>query len=81
MTPHPFLALDMALRIGIDRLNRLEADGMPDEQLDLLRQWVEDVQKLLKLAQPPPQPPAPPMPGPGGPPMPPMAPPPIPQAA
>lgn len=53
--PDPYLALDMAFKMGVDRLNSLAADGAPDEKLDPIRQWVEDIKKLM----PPPPPPAP----------------------
>jgi hypothetical protein len=55
VVPNSYLALDLAFRLGVDRLNRLEADGMPEERLDRLRQWVEDVNELRKKAAPPPQ--------------------------
>lgn len=67
VVPNTYLALDLAFRIAVDRLNRLEADGMPEERLDLLRQYVEDVNELRKKAAPPPQMPAVPPPvGPTG---------------
>ncbi len=53
--PDPYMALDVAFKMGVDRLNSLSADGAPDEKLDPIRQWVEDVKKLM----PPPPPPAP----------------------
>lgn len=56
---HPYLALEMALKMGVDHLNALEADGAPDDKLDPIRTWVEDVKKLMP---PPPAPAAPPAP-------------------
>lgn len=44
--PHPYLQLDLAWRQAIDRINRLEADGAPREQVDLVIQWAEDVKEF-----------------------------------
>jgi hypothetical protein len=57
VTPDTYLALDLALQRGVDRLNRLQADGLAEEKLDLLRQWVEDVRELKQKATPPAPPP------------------------
>ena len=56
---HPYLALDLAFQIGKDRLNSLEADGADEDELERVRTFVEDVDKLIKLAAPPAPPPAP----------------------
>lgn len=56
--PHPYLQLDMAWRIAIDRINRLESEGAPHSQVELVIQWAEDVKefrdKLLAEQAPPP---------------------------
>lgn len=67
--PSTYIALDMAWRMAVDRINRLEADGAPPEQIDFVRQWAEDVDELRQRAAnqnaaglggaPTPQPPAP----------------------
>lgn len=57
--PDPYMALDVAMKMGVDRLNSLAADGAPDDKLDPIRRWVEDVKKLM-----PPPPPAAPAPAP-----------------
>jgi hypothetical protein len=72
--PHPYLQLDLAWRLAIDRINRLESEGAPRSQIDLVIQWAEDVKefrdKLLQEQAPG---------GPAGPPQgaPPGAPPPV----
>jgi len=58
--PHPYLQLDLAWKQAIDRINRLESEGAPHEQVELVIQWAEDVKtfrdKLLaeQAAQQPP---------------------------
>jgi hypothetical protein len=47
IVPDPYLALEQAFTMGVNRLNSLAADGAPDEKLDPIRQWVEDVKKLM----------------------------------
>lgn len=44
--PHPYLQLDLAWRQAIDRINRLEAEGAPREQIELVIQWAEDVKEF-----------------------------------
>jgi len=41
--PHPYLQLDLAWKQAIDRINRLESEGAPHEQVELVIQWAEDV--------------------------------------
>lgn len=76
-TPTPYMNLAMAQLLTQRRLNQLEADGAPEDVLDRLRQFREDVEELIQKAAPPPaaaemgSAPQMPPPGPGGPPMPP----------
>lgn len=44
--PHPYLQLDLAWRQAIDRINRLEAEGAPQQQVELVIQWAEDVKEF-----------------------------------
>jgi hypothetical protein len=86
--PHPYMNLEMAKSVVAEKLNRFEADGMPEPKLDLLRQFYEDILSLIPPPLPPapppmdpmaagapPMPPGPPMPPPEG--MPPVPPPPV----
>jgi hypothetical protein len=70
--PHPYLQLDVAYKLAVDRINNLEADGAPRPMIEAMIQWSEDVKHLIDLAKPP-APPVPPQ-GPpqGGPPQQPM---------
>jgi hypothetical protein len=77
--PHEYMQLDVALQLALDRLNHLEAEDTPEETLDAIRQWIEDVKELRDAAQPPPAPAAAPPVAPGAPP-PAAPPPPVPPA-
>ncbi len=49
--PDAYINLEMAKAIGIDRINFYEANGLPEEKLDELRLWVEDVKdKIAEMA-------------------------------
>ena len=52
--PEPFINLEMAKQLGQSYYNAGRADGMPEERLELLRRFMEDVQAML--TPPPPQP-------------------------
>jgi hypothetical protein len=57
--PHPFMQLDLALKLGKDRVNKLQADDAPDEVIDRIVNFCNAVQECIKTAQPPPAPVAP----------------------
>lgn len=40
--PHGLLDLALAIRLGLQRFNSLEADGAPVETLEAVQRWVED---------------------------------------
>ena len=54
--PHAWLELEMAKTIAASRINRLEADGEPDEKIDPVRRFYEDCAKLSSPPSPPPGP-------------------------
>lgn len=68
--PHPYLQLDAAWKLAVDRINRLESEGAPQEAIENLIAWAEDVKHYRDLAAQQPPPGAPPA---GGPPLPPMS--------
>lgn len=45
-TPHPYLNLPLAMSIAKQRINRMEANGIPDESIDPIRRFWEDCQQL-----------------------------------
>jgi hypothetical protein len=50
--PHPYLALERAKTLGVDRLNQLESQGAPDKKLEPLRRFIEDVEEEIKRLAP-----------------------------
>ena len=87
--PTPFINLDEAIAIGRDMLNLAESKEVPDDKLEVVRQFLQACAQMKPPPAPPPQPMAPgvagmmapgaPAPAPGAPAAP--APPPVPQAA
>ncbi|MDE2104347.1 MAG: hypothetical protein KGL39_44325, partial [Patescibacteria group bacterium] len=66
--PEPTWDLTLALKLGLQALAETELyEDAPEENLEMLREWLEICRKLLQMANPPPPPPVPgpPMPGPG----------------
>jgi hypothetical protein len=54
---HPYLALELARTMGVERINALEADGVPDEKIEPVRMFVEDCDEWIArmaAATPPP---------------------------
>jgi hypothetical protein len=49
-TPHAYLNFDLALSLAKQRINRLEADGAPEEVWDRVAQFWEDCNKLKNIA-------------------------------
>ena len=76
--PHPYMDLDLCLKIASSRLNKFESKGYEDEVLDKVRQFYETAQKLIdeKMAKQAaltgPPGPGPQLPPPGGAPVQPM---------
>jgi predicted ribonuclease YlaK len=75
LMPTPYIDLNMAKRLGMQALNKLELNDESEDKQERVVKFLQDVDiQLAKLAPPPPPP------GPGGPPLPPgvtQAPPPI----
>lgn len=66
-TPEPYMDLALAMKLSLDRINSLEADGYRDDRVDRLREFYEMAQRLQEEnALPPEQPPALPEPPQGG---------------
>jgi hypothetical protein len=75
LMPTPYIDLNMAKRLGMQTLNKLELNDEADEKQERVVKFLQDVDIQLAKLAPPPRPP-----GPGGPPLPPgvtQAPPPI----
>lgn len=47
--PQPYLNLELAKSMSANRINRLEADGEPDEKIDTIRQFNEDAIELARI--------------------------------
>lgn len=52
--PEPYLPLPLALAIGRDTYLQAVQDGIPEERLQLLRDWMDDCARLLEPPEPPP---------------------------
>jgi hypothetical protein len=65
--PHPFLDLNLAMRLAVASYTRAEREGVPELNLEMLARYISELQQLQALAAPPPAPMAPP--GAGGAPM------------
>lgn len=50
--PHGFMALNLAMQMGLERLNDLEAEEADPEVIDRVQRFLEDVQAEMKKAQP-----------------------------
>jgi hypothetical protein len=59
MPPEPTMDLALALRETTLAIQRAEIDDIPEERVDLLRQFLTHVQMLQAAAQPPAMPPMP----------------------
>lgn len=62
--PHPFLDLALAARLAVASWTRAEREGVPEDRLELLARYIDELEQLTALAQGP-APAAPP----AGPPM------------
>lgn len=64
--PEPYLPLQLALVKARDAYNLARVDGIEDGRLDMLRQWIDDVEAMMPapVQAAPPGPPAPEMPAP-----------------
>ena len=75
--PEPFFDLAACYQLGVKAYNKAIVDDVPDDRLELLREWITQTQSLQAAAAAPPAPtveaPMPPIPGGDAPPMPPMA--------
>lgn len=67
--PEPFMDLGLAIKMTQSAYLMARIDGVPEDRLDLLRQFMADCKALLDAANPPPQAPMPPMNPEGMPPM------------
>lgn len=61
--PEPFSNLTMARSLAQSYYNAGKADSMPEDRLELLRRYMEDVQALIDAQTPPQQTPMMPLPG------------------
>lgn len=61
MPPSPYLPNDLCLQLGTLELCRAEMNGVPEEKLQLLRNWIDDTNAIAAQNAPPPQ--AQPLPG------------------
>jgi len=52
--PEPFLPLQLALQLGRDTYLMGIQDGIPEDRLQLLRDWMDDCTRLLTPPEPPP---------------------------
>jgi hypothetical protein len=48
--PDPYMNLGMALKLGIQELSLGSANGMEEEKLDMLRGWIQEVDRLKNAA-------------------------------
>jgi hypothetical protein len=56
LPPEPYMDLDMALREGMIAVQRAEIAGAPEENVDLLRQWLVEVEWRMPRPTPAPMP-------------------------
>lgn len=56
--PEPFFDLADAKTTGVKAYNRAVLEDVPEDRLDLLREWIQSCDELLNAAAPPPPPPA-----------------------
>lgn len=54
--PDKYMNLQLAMQQGTYQLNKAEVDGVPEERLELLRNWLDEVADLLGANEPPPPP-------------------------
>ena len=59
-SPEPYMNLEFCLSYTQQAYLRARLDGVPEERLDLLRQYMQQAQDLIDMAQPAPPQPAPP---------------------
>lgn len=57
--PTPFTPFEVADQMMLLALTKAEVDGAPEERLDLMRQWLDESQRLQNPEPPPPMPGAP----------------------
>ncbi len=55
--PEPYLNLTLAMKLSAEKINRLEADGAPENQIEPLREFFQGCQNQIKIAMAPPPPP------------------------
>lgn len=65
LPPQPFDDLQLGIKTYRDAYNRARLDDVPEDKQQMMREWIELAQALVKSTQPPPAPPMPPQ----GPPM------------
>lgn len=71
MPPEPFMNLELALTMTQNAYLRAKCDNLPEDRLELLRTFMDDINTLLGANQPPPELPPPAPGGPVGEPLPP----------
>lgn len=59
--PEPFYNLDLCVSTAVRHYQKWRLDKVPEDRMELLRQWISECKALLDLAKPAPAPP--PMPG------------------
>lgn len=57
--PEPQMNLPLAMKMVQSAYLRAKTESVPEERLELLRRFMDDVNELMNMAQPPPPPPAP----------------------
>lgn len=52
--PEPYTDIQLALKMSQSAVLRAKSDGVPEDNLELVRRFIEDLQDMLMLAAPPP---------------------------